>query len=244
MNYKIFLFTVLSLLTCGLNAQIAINKKVTWDYPVKPGTEEWKKCNSPEEIYQALQIPENVLKTIDTKSLAQICLNYPAPAVFYLFNTPQQGFDGFYRQFNGIQELMRRKDAGSHLLNKYAGMSMKDFNPLWTLEEQGKFVEKFYYMELFLAQPVIMQSFSKEERKILMKESLNKFDMKLSRGDLFGGLNPMATVWIMARALHTENKLNLDMTNYSTITHSLESGLLTDFDAIAVYQQVKSYSNE
>jgi hypothetical protein len=89
-----------------------------------------------------------------------------------------------------------------------------------------------------------MQSFSKKERKILMKESLNKFDMKLSRGDLFGGLNPMATVWIMARVLNTENKLSLDKINYSRITDSLESGLLTDFDVTAVYQQVKSYSNE
>jgi hypothetical protein len=244
MKHKFFLFAVLSLLTCVLNAQIAIDKKVTWDYPVKPGTEEWKKCNSPEEIYQALQIPENVLKKIDTESLVQICLNYPATTVFHIFNTPQQGFDGFYKQFNGIQELMRRKDAGVYLLNKYADMSMKDFNPLWTLEEQGQFVEKFYYMELFLVQPTIMQSFSKKERKILMKESLNKFDMKLSRGDLFGGLNPMATVWIMARVLNTENKLSLDKINYSRITDSLESGLLTDFDVTAVYQQVKSYSNE
>jgi hypothetical protein len=238
---KIILITITLFISLAIMAQ---EKKTAWDYPVKPGTEEWKKCKSPKEIYQALQIPENVLTTIDTKSLVQICLNYPAPAVFYLFNTPQQGFDGFYRQFNGIQELMRRKDAGSHLLNKYADMSMKDFNPLWTLEEQGQFVEKFYYMELFLAQPTIMQSFSPRERKILMKESLNKFDMKLSRGDLFGGLNPMATVWIMARTLHTENKLSLTAVDPSTITHSLGSGLLIDVDAIAVYQQIKSYCDE
>jgi hypothetical protein len=49
-------------------------------------------------------------------------------------------------------------------------------------------------MELFLVQPVIMQSFSREDRKILLQESVNKFDMKLSRGDLFGGPNPLATV--------------------------------------------------
>jgi hypothetical protein len=32
-------------------AAMAQEKKVTWDYPVKPDMEEWKKCNSPEEIY-------------------------------------------------------------------------------------------------------------------------------------------------------------------------------------------------
>ncbi|MDR1557273.1 MAG: hypothetical protein LBS88_09635 [Tannerellaceae bacterium] len=244
MKHKILIYAVLSLVAYALSAQVVTDRKVTWDYSVKPGTEEWKKFNSPEEIYQALQIPENILKEINTESLVQICLNYSAPTVFYIYNAPQQGFDGFHTQFNGIRELMRRKDAGFHLLNKYADMSMKDFNPLWTLEEQGKFVEKFYYMELFLVQPTIMQSFSKEERKILLQESVNKFDMKLSRGDLFGGLNPLATVWIMARALHAANKLNMNAANSPEIAAVLESGLLTDFDAISIYQQVKSYCNE
>jgi hypothetical protein len=219
-------------------------KNVLWDYPVKPSMEEWKKYKSPEEIYHALQIPENILSKIDTKSLAQICLDYPAPSIFYIFNTPQQGFDGFHKQFNGLRELMNRKDAGLHLLDKYVKMSMKDFNPLWTLEEQGKFVEKFYYMELFLVQPVIIQSFGEKERKILMKETLSKFDMKLAHGDLFGGLNSLATVWIMARILHAENQLTLKVANSSAIVASLESGLLTDFDAEVVYQQVKSYCHE
>jgi hypothetical protein len=48
----------------------------------------------------------------------------------------------------------------------------------------------------------------------------------------------------MARALHTENKLNMGAVNSPEIAAALESGLLTDFDAISVYQQVKSYCNE
>lgn len=100
---KIVLFIELLLLTFVLNAQTTAEKKVRWDYPVKPGTAEWKACNSPKEIYAALQIPENTLKRIDTESLVQICLDYPATTIFHIFDTPQQGFDGFYKQFNGIQ---------------------------------------------------------------------------------------------------------------------------------------------
>jgi hypothetical protein len=225
-------------------AAMAQEKKIVWDYPVKPGTEGWVKCDSPDEIYRTLQIPENILKKIDTETLVQICLDYPASTVFYIFNTPQQGFDGFYRQFNGIQELMSRKDAGLYLFKKYAEMSLDDFNPLWSLETQGEFVEKFYYMELFLVQPTIIKSFSKEERKILLKESLKKFDMKRSREDLFGGFNAGASIWVMARVLHTENKLNLDVANVSRTTVSLESGQLIDLDVTSVYQQAKSYCHE
>ncbi|MDR1582721.1 MAG: hypothetical protein LBS55_05595 [Prevotellaceae bacterium] len=237
---KIFTISIFTFLFSF--ALIAQENKIVWDYPIKPGTDEWEKCNSPNEIYQKLQIPENILKKIDTKSLVQICLDYPAPTIFYLFNTPQQGFDGFYKQFNGIRELMNRKDACHHLLNQYINMSMDNFSPLETLEEQGKFVERFYYLELFIVQPIILKSFSKEERKDLMRESLNKFDMKFSRKDLFGGFNTTATIWLMISMLHAENIWTIDATNSSKI--SIETGRLIDFDVTSIYQQVKSYCHE
>jgi hypothetical protein len=141
---------------------------------------------------------------------------------------------------------MSRKDAGSFLLKKYMNMSLDGFNPLWPLERQGKFVDKFYYMELFLSQPVIMQSFNENERKILLKESLRKFDLKYSREDLFGGHNRSATIWMMARALFNEKKLSISKTSKfpETVASSLESGLLMDFDVQSIYQQAKSHSHE
>jgi hypothetical protein len=239
---KVFLIC----LACVSLVSMAQEKKVVWDYPIKPETKEWKDCNSPEEIYKALMVPEKVLKNMDTESLIQICLDYPAPTIFYIFNTPQQGFDGFYKQFNGIQELMSRKDAATFLLKKYTNMSLDGFNSLWPLERQGKFVDKFYYIELFLSQSVIMQSLSKSERKLLMEESLKKYDLKNSREDLFGGHNRSATIWVMARILFNEKKLDITKTSKfpETVVSSLESGLLLDFDVKLIHQQAKSYSYE
>jgi hypothetical protein len=235
---KIYILTGFIFISLTMMAQ---GKKVAWDYPVKPGTEGWKKCNSPEEIYRTLQIPEKVLTGIDTKSLVQLCLDYPAPSVFYISNTPRQGFEGFYNQFNGIRELMNREDAGMELLDKYVEMSMDDFNPLWPLEEQGKFVEKFYYAELFLTQPSIIKSFGEQERRILLKESVRKYEMKRSREDLFGGLNPVASIWIMARILNVETELKSGIADLSNDPYS---GQWTDFDVTSIYQQAKSYENE
>jgi hypothetical protein len=215
-------------------------KKPVWDYPVKPGTAEWKAYNSPEEIYTALQVPENILKRIDTESLVQICLDYPATTIFHVCNTPQQGFEEFRKQFNGIRELMSRKDAASFLLKKYASMSLDGFNPLWTLENQGSFVLGFYYMELFLVQ--VLSSLNESERGILLQESVKKFDMKQSREDLFGGINRGSTIWVMAKTLVSENKLNVSKITPSPelTAHSLESGQLVDFDVEYVYKQAKT----
>lgn len=47
----------------------------TWDYPVKPGTEEWKKLKTGKEKNEACQIPENVLKKISSHELAYLLYN-------------------------------------------------------------------------------------------------------------------------------------------------------------------------
>jgi carbonic anhydrase len=50
MKHKILIYTLLSLVACALNVQNVTGKKVIWDYPVKPGMEEWGKFGSNEEL--------------------------------------------------------------------------------------------------------------------------------------------------------------------------------------------------
>ena len=234
---------IFCLFVCVLYAQT--ETKVIWDYPIKPETDGWNQCNSAEEIYKKLNIPENVLKELNTESLVQICLNYPAlTAVLLVYNTPQQGFDAFFTQFNGIRELMNRKDVGHFLLKKYSDMSLTDFNTLWTPADQGAFTFQFYYMELFLVQPQSLQSLDVAERKLLLKEALKKFDLKQSRGDLFGGNHLVMTTWILAKTLYTESKLQADFSTPANIERSLNSGFIVDFDVQSVFQQAKKYSDE
>ena len=229
------------LISYALNAQ---ERKKTWDYPVKPGMEEWQHFKSIDEMYKACQIPENILKTLDTESLAQICMDYPAPLVLIIYNSPQAGFSSFHSNFNGIRELFRRKDIGKYLLKKYTNMSFADFNPLWPIEKQGDFSFKYQFVETIIAQPQVIQSLDATDRKLLLKEVIKKFDMKNSRTDLFGGNSLVINAWIMARILHSENKFSTKYTNKSEIEMSLESGQLVDYDIQCIFQQAKKYTNE
>ena len=45
-----------------------------WDYPVKPGTEEWKSLKSHCEKISVCQIPNEILKNCSTEDLLEICL--------------------------------------------------------------------------------------------------------------------------------------------------------------------------
>jgi hypothetical protein len=148
-----FLFTVLSLLTCVLNAQIAISEKVTWDYPVKPGSEEWRKFTSNEEMVKVCQIPKNVLSSLSTEDLAELCLKYPLLYDVFAFENLNHGLDKLFDDFNGIRELYKRTDVSSCLTERYV-RKVQDFSFLDRKVsdlEKGYFIMSVSSLEVLLA---------------------------------------------------------------------------------------------
>lgn len=228
---------------CVLKAQNTTEKKVEWDFPTKPGMERWSQFKSMDEMYDACQIPDDILKKLDTETLLKICYDFPAYMSMFFYNSPQAGFNVFFINFNGIRELFNRKDVGYFMLKKYKSMSFADFNPLWTLENQGRFVYKYEYFEILLAQPQVIQSLDTNGRIELLKEALTKFDEKLLRKDLFGGTTFAVNAWIMAKTLYFENKLIPNFSKSEDIEMSLGSGRLIGYDLMSIYQQSKSYTN-
>jgi hypothetical protein len=98
-------------------AMMAQGKKITWDYPVKPGMEEWKKFESNEDMVNACQIPEKVLASLSTEELTDICLQYPLIADVFAFENLNEGLNKLFSDFNGI--LYKRADIASNLSKRY-----------------------------------------------------------------------------------------------------------------------------
>jgi hypothetical protein len=63
-----------------------------------------------------LQVPQNKLLTMSTAHLVETCLNYPLFSSIWLYNSTQEGLEWIIKDFNGLQELIQRKDAGVELL--------------------------------------------------------------------------------------------------------------------------------
>jgi hypothetical protein len=219
------------------------NKKVVWDYPVKPGTDTWTQFKSTTEMYEACQIPDAILKKLDTESLVGICYDYPAYMTLFLYNTPQAGFDAFYSHFNGIRELLSRKDVGHFILKKYCSISSSDIKPLWTSAEKGLYAYKSEYFEIILAQPQVVQSLNTEDRKLLLKEVVKKYDDKIEKSDIFGGTALSVNAWIMANNLNQEEKLSAKSLQ-PQVDQSLKSGIFVEHDLYIIYQQAKKYIDE
>jgi len=215
-----------------------------WDYPVKPGTEEWKKFNSIDDMYLSCQIPDSILYRLSTKDLVDICLNFPALPQFPFFNTPQECFMSYYNNFNGIRELFNRKNAGQYLLKKYTQVSSADYNPQWPLYKQGKFISYYKFVESVLAQTQIIQLMSPEERKLLMKEAVHKMEEKLTNSSLFSDYNVEINLWAMAKLLSSDNKLFVSSKEAKDMQSFLDSGLPVNIDIKTIYEQAKKYAYE
>ena len=94
------------LVACVVNAQ----PKEKWDYPVKPGSEEWRYMPYAEKVEKS-QPPKELLNSWDTETLFKYCVDYPLNKVTLMFNYPNAGFRCVYEQSTVWQEFIRRKDA-------------------------------------------------------------------------------------------------------------------------------------
>lgn len=95
-----------------------------YDYPVKPGTQEWVDLVGRRE---ACEIPEEILGKLTTEALLETILNYPLLFGWTVHNTWEEGVESEIRQFNGLQELLRREDAGEVVYKKYCEMPIEYF---------------------------------------------------------------------------------------------------------------------
>lgn len=146
-----------------------------FDFPIKPGTAQWQAFKSVQDMYDACQIPPDVLNNLSTKALLQTCLNYPAMAVLLVQNTPQQGFNTWRSNFNGIDALCKRPDVAEALLAMYRAFDLKGHQKLATEEEKGGYTFRLKVLEHILVQTDVMGKLTATQQRQLMKTALSHY---------------------------------------------------------------------
>lgn len=96
-----------------------IAEEGTYMFPVNPNSEEWNELGTAEEMREATQIPESLLKEMSTQELIIMIENYPLLCDLYAYNSLQEGYEQVKKQFNGIKELLSRPDSYAELIAAY-----------------------------------------------------------------------------------------------------------------------------
>lgn len=183
----------------------AQEKNGVYEYPVKPGSEQWKAFTNHIEMINSCQIPNSILPNMTTEDLIQTCLNYPLYGDMFCYNYIQQGFNAVFTNFNGLQELFQRKDAGLILLKKYKNMAVDSFEENGSLLDKGKYASKLYSLEILIAQETILSQLQKDQKKQLIEECIKKSEEKSKYSEVYGMLSYMNIVLILGRVLTNEN---------------------------------------
>jgi len=131
------------------------NRELPWDYPAKPGTEEWYELRGFPAQEAACQIPEDILSSLSTGDLAEICRQYPLRLYSLTFDSHEQFLNALFRTFNGIHELFQR-EVLQELLNQYRCLVLDlpfkdgDISAYQSLFERLYFKYSFGFWKLIL----------------------------------------------------------------------------------------------
>ena len=81
-----------------------------YDYPVRPGDDAWADFTKTAQMYEACQIPEDVLDRMTTEALLETVLDHPLADNVHSWSSKTAWFDMFRLNFNGLDALMQRED--------------------------------------------------------------------------------------------------------------------------------------
>jgi len=155
----------------------------TYDFPVQPGTDQWRALENYAARVAVCQLPENVLYSSSTEELLEICLDYPFLGDIMLFNNVQSGIDAYRTNFNGASELMNRKDIYESLFNKYSKIRLSEIDEI----SKSRFVYRIRIqaIELLLSQDEILLNLSINQQKELVKMLIEKQE-EMAKNNWYG----------------------------------------------------------
>ena len=238
---------ILSFLLISCSAQPMYDKATdAYEFPVRPGMEEWKAFRTHGEMLEACQVPESILKTMSTEGLVETVLCYPLRIDAFAYNDLQTGFEAVASQFNGIPELLSREDAATELLAKYRSLDIVVVND-WGPLETGEYIfGKVAFTEILMAQDAIISKMNETERSALLSEAVKKSTEKSQLAEEYGTSGQIYTTWIVARVLQHENYAPFvqKVEESDALQRFIANGSLMSVDWLDVLDEIISMAQE
>lgn len=198
-----------------------------YQYPVKPGTREWSKLLSTEEMINVCQLPESTLKSISTNDLLVSCLEYPLLLQYTASNSPYEGVISITNIFNGFNELLNRSDYPVVLVDYYkkANVTETNDNP-----NMGAFAFNFLALELLIGDERVINKLDVYTQKQVIDIILDKYGQKKELDEYFGFYGKMTTTFILNR--YVEKVYDNSFAKSDQQKLFTEKMIITDLDVV------------
>lgn len=216
-------------------------QELSWDFPVKPGKEEWKNLKTETDRLNAMQIPPDVLSKMETEELVITCMNYPAALFYGAYSNNYVGIRKTIEKFNGLQELLKRNDALKYLTKVYTNSDTKGLKQKDTQLNEQYWPLKFRYIELLLIQNEIFNSSTNEEVENLLAASVEKAGLKADTPLWFSKNDDLVSSFLVAKSM---KKLNInEFTGNEEFMDFATKGKLKSYEqALAIIELGKKHA--
>ncbi|MES2650699.1 MAG: hypothetical protein V4663_03110 [Bacteroidota bacterium] len=198
-----------------------------YDYPIKPGSSVWKNFKSTQEMVDACQIPEGVLKKLSTKDLLKVCLKYPLLRDYTASNSPYEGLKNIIGIFNGLTEFINRQDCHKFLFEHYKNQNI---NSIQSITNKGSYTFDICALELLLCQKQLMERFNKQELTDVLNTIMKKYEDKAKYADYFGFYGKMTTAFAGNKFKEALDSTRIEKDAKKKLF--IEKMLIADFDII------------
>ncbi|WP_439488726.1 hypothetical protein [Algoriphagus sp.] len=175
---------------------VLMGQEAEWDFPTKPGTQEWAELEDVHERVRACQIPEDILKNLGEQQLFELVKSYPFFLSYPFSNDALRGFRVTMTDFNGYNELLKRPGAVQLILGIYRQEDLKQISGLASSVDKGRFSLTIGAIELMLAEERLINSLSASEAMDLLRIVEEKIQAKKSLKPDFGGFGVATTSYL------------------------------------------------
>lgn len=174
-----------------------------YDYPVRPGTPEWAKLQSHDEMLKVCAIPTEKVRTMTTDALLATALSYPLIHDYLAYNDMLGGMTTVMARSEAWQEFVTRPDAAQKLLAQYVAMRPDAIDSKWSLVQKGDYSLTFIRLEMLLAQPAICSKLTKQDAITLLKKCSENAALMATNTEVYGYSNRCTFALVATKTLNT-----------------------------------------
>lgn len=213
MKKNVNLFCAAALMSALCAGFSEIRAQTVWDYPIKPGTPQWDTLETHDQMVKAIQIPDEVLNSLSTEELVNVCLGYPLYGDMFAYNSVQDGFiTNVAVNSNGIQELFRRSDNVQYLLNELKEKDLLTFESqeyLLADLEIGEFNWKLSFLEAIMSHESVLTNANAEQRREIAAISVKNLLLKERGASFIYGIQGLeSSAYLLGSTLKMANAIN------------------------------------
>lgn len=174
----------------------SIGQNVEWDFPIKPGSEQWVNLKNVTERIQVCQIPDSVVSLLTNKQLIDLVINHPFFLSYGLSNSPIEGFKGSVYSFNGYKELINRDGSSQEIIQYYNSLDFSQINKFASELEKGRYSLKIHGIEMIMTDDRFISKLTDKQKEAFLKIIDSKYNQKMLYKEHLGGFGSVTTAYL------------------------------------------------